>query len=166
MFLQKTKLRLFLYQNPHNQLLTNMKDVKNIKELLAIGRKIKSFRTLKGFTQEDLATELVISKTALQDIENGKTDLNFTRLQQIAEKLDTTLIELIGIGEGDFIYFHKNKEVKQAKVMWNNNDENSEHKVVLLEQKIGFLEEKNTFLEREIGNLKQIIALMESTKTT
>jgi transcriptional regulator with XRE-family HTH domain len=166
---------LSLYQNSDNQSVARMKDVKNIKELVAIGRKIKSFRTLKGFTQEDLAEQLGISKTSVQDIENGKTDLNFTRLQQIADQLNATLVELIGIGEGDFVYIHKNTGGNQAKVIWNNHSEDSENKLILSEQKVGFLEEKirlleqslkdkNASLQRENENLKEIIALLKSKK--
>jgi len=153
---------LFLYQNIDNQILTTMEAEKNIKELVTIGRKIKSFRALRGFTQEDLADTLQISKTAVQDIEKGKTDLNFSRLQEIAEKLEVSLIELIGIGEGDFLYVHKGIGMNHHEVTWNHNENESD--VKFLKQEIEHLQEKNQLLTEQAEGLKKLVAFLENSK--
>jgi transcriptional regulator with XRE-family HTH domain len=60
-----------------------------------IGEKIRSIRTLKGFSQENLAEMLNLSLPAYADIERGKKDVNFKRLEQIANKLGVTLNDIL-----------------------------------------------------------------------
>jgi transcriptional regulator with XRE-family HTH domain len=62
-----------------------------------IGEKIRYFRELKRFTQEDLAHDLDISLTAYSKIERGITDVNISRLSQIAKALGVSLVELIAV---------------------------------------------------------------------
>jgi transcriptional regulator with XRE-family HTH domain len=49
-----------------------------------IGYKIKKIRELKGLKQDYLALELGVSQKHYCHLENGKADLRFTQLQQIA----------------------------------------------------------------------------------
>ena len=46
---------------------------------------IRKIRTLRGLTQENVADDLGISMTAYGKIELGKTDISFSRLNQIAD---------------------------------------------------------------------------------
>jgi transcriptional regulator with XRE-family HTH domain len=61
--------------------------------------KIKLVRSLKGWTQEQIADKLGISTYAYAKIERGETDVNFSRLQQIAEVMEIDLPRLIGLDE-------------------------------------------------------------------
>lgn len=51
---------------------------------LQIGINIRKWRELKGVKQQQLATELGITKAALSNIENNKTDISLHRLEDIA----------------------------------------------------------------------------------
>ena len=48
--------------------------------LLKIGINIRKWRELKGIKQEQLANQLGITKAALSNIENDKTDISLHRI--------------------------------------------------------------------------------------
>lgn len=64
-----------------------------------VGDKIRGIRTLKGFTQENLAEMLSLSLPAYADIERGKKDVTIKRLEQIAQKLGVTLNDILAFGD-------------------------------------------------------------------
>lgn len=66
---------------------------------MKIGEKIRSLRTLKGFSQENMAELLGISSIAYGDIERNKTDVSHSRLEQIAKAFGIDLINLLSHGE-------------------------------------------------------------------
>ncbi|MBX3165229.1 MAG: helix-turn-helix transcriptional regulator [Bacteroidetes bacterium] len=52
-----------------------------------IGKKLKTYRLKSGFTQEELAAKLNISFQSYSKIERDITDINLSRLLQIAKIL-------------------------------------------------------------------------------
>ncbi|HIS74516.1 TPA: helix-turn-helix transcriptional regulator [Candidatus Galligastranaerophilus intestinavium] len=75
-----------------------------VKRLL--GRKIKQYRVLKGFTQEELAEKLNISQRTLSGIECGTNFLSSNTLEKILEVFDISLEEMFY-----FNYLKSNKEI-------------------------------------------------------
>lgn len=61
-----------------------------------VGRRIKAFRKLKGYTQIDLAQVLHVSISELRSMERGVKIAPDVFLKQIALALDVTKEELIG----------------------------------------------------------------------
>ena len=59
--------------------------------------KIRQMRLAKGFSQENMADMLGISTTAYGDLERGRTDFTFTKLEAIAKTLDVSFTELLGL---------------------------------------------------------------------
>lgn len=59
------------------------------------GRRIRAFRKLKGYTQERLAKELGISVSILGEIERGNRLPPEELVQQIAERLNISVEELV-----------------------------------------------------------------------
>lgn len=55
-----------------------------------IGERLKKARIQKGYTQEKLAEIMDLSIAYVSRIENGKTHINLTRLNEICVALDTT----------------------------------------------------------------------------
>lgn len=51
---------------------------------MKMGDKLKFLRNLKGFTQEEIAEKLNISRRAYNDLENNNTMLDIERLSSIA----------------------------------------------------------------------------------
>lgn len=64
-----------------------------------IGKRIKAFRKLKGFTQIDFAKELDVSINILGSIERGTREVPEELFEQIAETLKIDLEELKGLKE-------------------------------------------------------------------
>ncbi|CAG5006929.1 hypothetical protein DYBT9275_03927 [Dyadobacter sp. CECT 9275] len=59
--------------------------------------KIRQARQIKGLSQENMADMLGLSTTAYGDIERGRTELTFSRIESIARILDTSLPEMLGL---------------------------------------------------------------------
>ena len=60
-----------------------------------IGKNIRTLRRKNGLTQEALAQELHVTRQAVSNWENGKTEPDIDTLQAIAAALDADLMEVI-----------------------------------------------------------------------
>ncbi|MGE9516166.1 MAG: helix-turn-helix domain-containing protein [Solitalea-like symbiont of Acarus siro] len=60
-----------------------------------IGKIIRNMRQKRGLSQQQIASKLGITAPAFSKIESGLTDVNFSRLTQIAQVFNVTVIELI-----------------------------------------------------------------------
>jgi transcriptional regulator with XRE-family HTH domain len=72
------------------------------------GNKIKHFRLLKGFSQEKMAELLGIAPKSYGNIERNITDVNLSRLQQIADTLEVSLPRLLDFDEKNIIQGNNN----------------------------------------------------------
>ncbi|MDD4125008.1 MAG: helix-turn-helix transcriptional regulator [Eubacteriales bacterium] len=70
-----------------------------------VGKNIKKFREMKKVTQEEMAQALFITRQAVSNWENGKTEPDIDTLQKIADFLNVTMEELIyGVKKKTDIY--------------------------------------------------------------
>ncbi|HEY8927852.1 MAG TPA: helix-turn-helix transcriptional regulator [Mucilaginibacter sp.] len=60
-----------------------------------LGKKIRLLRHQKGWSQEDVAKRLDISIPAFSKIETGITDINLSRLEQIAALFEMSVVQLL-----------------------------------------------------------------------
>ncbi len=60
-----------------------------------LGKKIRLLRHQNGWSQEDVAKRLDISIPAFSKIETGITDINLSRLEQIATLFDMSVVQLL-----------------------------------------------------------------------
>ena len=67
----------------------------------ALGKKIRLLRHQKGWSQEDVAKKLDISIPAFSKIETGITDINLSRLEQIAVLFDMTVVQLLTFSDSE-----------------------------------------------------------------
>ena len=67
----------------------------------ALGKKIRLLRHQKGWSQEDVAKKLDISIPAFSKIETGITDINLSRLEQIAILFDMTVVQLLTFNDSE-----------------------------------------------------------------
>jgi len=72
---------------------------------MELSDQIKFIRSSKGWTQEDVAEKLDISTHAYSKIERGETDVNFSRLQQIAKVMEIELPHLLGLNDKNIFNF-------------------------------------------------------------
>ncbi|HTK21569.1 MAG TPA: helix-turn-helix transcriptional regulator [Mucilaginibacter sp.] len=62
---------------------------------ITTGFLIRKFRVTKGWDQAVIAAKLDITRSSYSKIESGSTDVNLSRLEQIAFILDVKLIQLL-----------------------------------------------------------------------
>jgi len=64
-----------------------------------LGKKIRLLRHQKGWSQEDVAKRLDISIPAFSKIETGITDINLSRLEQISNLFEMSVVQLLTFSE-------------------------------------------------------------------
>lgn len=67
----------------------------------ALGKKIRLLRHQKGWSQEEVARQLKISIPAFSKIETGITDINISRLEQVANLFDMNMVQLLTYNEAE-----------------------------------------------------------------
>jgi len=65
------------------------------KLMQTLGKKIRLLRHQKSWSQEDVSKQLGISIPAFSKIETGITDINLSRLEQIAKLFELTVVQLL-----------------------------------------------------------------------
>src|SRR5476651_133612 len=65
----------------------------------SVGRNIRTLRHQRSWSQEDIANRLGISIPAFSKIETGVTDINLSRLEQIAKIYEISVVNLITLEE-------------------------------------------------------------------
>lgn len=58
-----------------------------------IGKRIKGLRTLRGYSQEELADLAKVDRTYVNSVENGKRNISIINIEKIANALDCSLQE-------------------------------------------------------------------------
>ena len=66
---------------------------------MSVHEKIRLVRQLKGWSQEEVATKLEMSQNGYGSIERGETDINLSRLEQIAALFGIKLSDLLELNE-------------------------------------------------------------------
>lgn len=136
-----------------------------------IGSKVRYFRELKGYSQDDMARLLKITLKTYGNLErdNNKT-IDIEKLGKVAE--------LLGVGVEDFFEVKSKSTLLAQNGNGDNNHSNSlsiyginsthqdlAHALDKSSQENAFLKKENTFLANENGNLKEIIALMNEKRS-
>jgi transcriptional regulator with XRE-family HTH domain len=66
-----------------------------------LGKKIRLLRHQRSWSQEDVAKRLDISIPAFSKIETGITDINLSRLEQIATLFEMTVVQLLTFSDSE-----------------------------------------------------------------
>ncbi|GAC1305160.1 MAG: hypothetical protein NVSMB24_13710 [Mucilaginibacter sp.] len=67
----------------------------------SLGKKIRLLRHQKNWSQEDVAKRLDISIPAFSKIETSITDINLSRLEQIANLFEMTVVQLLTFSDSE-----------------------------------------------------------------
>ena len=121
---------------------------------MKIGDKIRNLRTIKGYSQENMADLLGISSVAYGDIERSKTDVSHSRLEQIAKAMDIELVTLLSYGEQLANIFNNcsnNSAVGSGNIVYSEKD--LRHEKELLQQQIEKLQMEIKLLTLEKDKL-------------
>jgi transcriptional regulator with XRE-family HTH domain len=130
---------------------------------IKINEKIKFIRSLKSLTQEQVAYKLGITTHAYAKIERGETDVNFSRLQQIAEVMEIDLPQLLSFDEKNIFNLYESKYHSQQIVQVNSSMEQAENKHELEKANliIEQLKKEVEYLTKEVSYLKDINNLLQ-----
>jgi transcriptional regulator with XRE-family HTH domain len=140
---------------------------------MEIYEKLKLIRSLKSWTQEEMANKLGISPQAYAKIERGKTDAKFSRLQQIADVMEIDLPKLLELDEKNVFNLtcDHNKQCKKIDNNWHvNSTEQTECKHELekarliieqREKEIDYLKQEIAMLKQQISDFRNIINLLK-----
>jgi transcriptional regulator with XRE-family HTH domain len=96
-----------------------------------LGKKIRLLRHQKGWSQEDVAKRLDISIPAFSKIETGITDINLSRLEQIATLFEMSVVQLLTFNDTE----QQEKYVSELEVLTKRLQER-ETEVIGLQKKI------------------------------
>lgn len=103
-----------------------------------VGSNIKQLRLAKGIGQTEVAHALNISVAALSKIEAGLTDINLSRLAQIAKYFQVSIISVLS---KDMVSEISENTIEEFAVLKNKLEE-KEKEVVKLQKKVIDLYEK------------------------
>ena len=109
--------------------------------MTVIGKNIRTLRQRQSWSQGEVARQLEISIPAFSKIETGITDVNMSRLEQIATLFQVTVIDLIS-KEGEQHHSENAAEISMLK-----------EKLALKEDEIINLQKKVIDLYEEIRNM-------------
>ena len=123
---------------------------------MELHKKIRFMRMYKGWSQEEMADKLHMALSGYAKIERGKTDVNYSRLQQIANIFEVELSDLVSLNEKNVLDFFEN----------TNSNHISNVNVSIYEsnvkQEIEMLRLVNEQQAKEIDYLKEIIHLLKT----
>jgi transcriptional regulator with XRE-family HTH domain len=128
---------------------------------MKINEKIRFIRELKGWSQEDMADKLGMSIGGYANIERGATNIQFSRLEQISQILETKLSELTDLDEKNFQIFLAGNDNVENQVTIHSSDMQLQHKLEKAQLKIEQQQKEIHYLKEEVTYLKEIIQLMK-----
>jgi transcriptional regulator with XRE-family HTH domain len=126
---------------------------------MKINEKIRFMRQLKELSQEDMAVKLGLSLNGYANIERGETDVQMSRLEQIAQIFEVDLLELFSYGEKSVTCLMGNINQFSDNNIWQNFSDSKEAQFEI--QKLQLIVEQQL---KEITYLKEIIELTRNQK--
>src|ERR1700740_2838284 len=103
----------------------------------SIGKSIRILRHQHGWSQEDIANRLGISIPAFSKIETGVTDINLSRLEQIANIYEVNVVKLLSLDVQDAEPQVSGLHIAQKKIQDGENEiANLQRKVILLYEEL------------------------------
>lgn len=125
---------------------------------MEIGEKIRLFRQLKGWSQEEMAEKMGMSVNGYANIERGETDIQLSRLEQLAGLFGIPVHNFIGFNERNIFNL---ADTQNDQSHWNIQspvDQQLQHEIEKLRILVGQQ-------QKEIALLREIISLLKSCPT-
>jgi transcriptional regulator with XRE-family HTH domain len=103
----------------------------------SIGKNIRTLRHQHGWSQEDVANRLGISIPAFSKIETGVTDINLSRLEQIANIYEIDVVQILALDIEEVEQQPSNLNLLQKKLLDREAEiVNLQRKVILLYEEL------------------------------
>ncbi len=115
----------------------NVTEILKKKTNKSVGKNIRTLRHQRGWSQEDVANKLGISIPAFSKIETGVTDINLSRLEQIANIYEVNVIQLLALDVEETEPQVSNLNIAQKKILDREAEiANLQRKVILLYEEL------------------------------
>lgn len=102
-----------------------------------IGKNIRTFRHQHGWSQEEVANRLGISIPAFSKIETGVTDINLSRLEQIANIYEIDVVQILSMDTEEVEQQPTNLSIVQKRLVDREAEiVNLQRKVILLYEEL------------------------------
>jgi transcriptional regulator with XRE-family HTH domain len=121
--------------------------------------KIRTIRQLKGWSQEEIAHRLNMSVSGYGSIERGETDVNLSRLENIAKIFEIDLSELFNLNEKNIFVGDHNQHISQI-----NSSSNAKELQHELEKSHLIIEQQTkeiNYLKQQMNDLREINDLLK-----
>lgn len=125
---------------------------------MSVHEKIRFIRQLKGWSQEETAQKLEMSTNGYGSIERGDTDVNLSRLKQLAEVFDVRLSDLVDSSEKTV--FNQSGE-NNSQSNWHINGNQADNPLPALRLEMEKMQLLLDQKDKEIVYLKEIIELLK-----
>jgi len=114
-----------------------MNDTPKKKTNKTVGKNIRTFRHHHVWSQEDVANRLGISIPAFSKIETGVTDINLSRLEQIADVYEIDVVQILSMDAEEIEQQPSNLNIIQKKLLDRETEiANLQRKVILLYEEL------------------------------
>lgn len=114
-----------------------MSDTIKKKTNKSVGKNIRALRHQHGWSQEDVANRLGISIPAFSKIETGVTDINLSRLEQIANIFDINVVNILALDNEEADMRPSSLSVAQKKLIDRESEiAGLQRKVILLYEEL------------------------------
>jgi transcriptional regulator with XRE-family HTH domain len=116
---------------------------------MTTGEKIRHFRLIKGLSQENLAEMLNMSVSGYAQIERNEVDVKISKLELIAEKLGTSILDILGYETDNYFNIQNNHQPHSFVGLTNNTlyinqgIEALQHEIDALKVRLAALEQKS-----------------------
>ena len=112
-----------------------------------LGKKLRTLRELKGFTQENISTHIGMSQKTYSLLENGRSDIKMGDLDKISRLLEVSIPDILTFNEKQIIH-----TIQHSKYVGQNffNTDSMEWRS-MVEQRLVAIERN---LEPDQGNQK------------
>jgi transcriptional regulator with XRE-family HTH domain len=122
----------------------------DLKEL-KIGQKIKKLRELKNLNQQYVAKEVGMTQGAYSKIEQGDSDLSYSKLEKISEALGLKPEDVISFN--DQMVFNVSNNNNGGNVFGHVSYGLSENEIALYEQQIDLLKKEVDYLKSVLDKI-------------
>ena len=114
-----------------------MNDNAKKKTNKSVGKNIRTYRHQHGWSQEDVANRLGISIPAFSKIETGVTDINLSRLEQIANIYEIDVVKILSMDVEEVEQQPSNLSIVQKRLVDREAEiVNLQRKVILLYEEL------------------------------
>jgi len=129
---------------------------------MSVHEKIRFIRQLKGWSQEETAQRLEMSANGYGSIERGDTDVNLSRLKQIANVFEVRLSDLVDPSEKT-VFNQAGENNNQSN--WHISSNQAESPLTILRLELEKMQLLLDQKDKEIAYLKEIIELLKQQAT-